>query len=347
MSEPGNSSATGGFPDPSAGGSGSSGQTPTPGMTIGQILDRVFRLLRTHSMLYLGIEAVPAAAMVGMIVLMAGSTAVAVLPTIHNRHFEPDFRFFLWLAPLIFLLYIGVFLVYAVYAAASAFAVVRTNHGQAVTASQAWAAARERAGSFIWLMFLLVLIVAGPAYVAFGICGGSMALIAHGAEGSAPPPQFFLFIPLVLIVVIGGGVYMILMFLRYCLAFPASMMENLPAMQAIRRSVALTRGARGRIFLVLLVIYAATYVAMLVLEMLLFSLGAIGALAASALQLGLHSAVVLFLAAPLAILVALAVFLFIVAVPYAAYATALGVLDCDQKLRLAAAAALPGAGDSP
>jgi len=335
------------LPGQAAWGAGYAGLPPTPEMTMGQVLDRIFRLLRSHLRLYLGIAAVPAAAMLCMVIAVGGAVALAVLPDIRAHRGALDFHFFLWLAPLILVLYIGVFIVYALYAAASAYAVVRTHRGEAVTAAQAWALARERAGSFIWLMFLLVLIVAGPAYLLFGACGGLMLWISSGAKGGAPPLELLALIPLFVILILGSYAYMVLMFLRYCLAFAASAMENLPAVQAIQRSVALSRGARGRIFVVLLVTYAAIYIVILACEMVLFSGGAIGVLAASGLHLNLHSPALLFLGLPLAILIALVFFLIVVALPYTAYSAALGVLYCDQKFRFdVAAASIDGRGSA-
>jgi hypothetical protein len=49
-------------------------------------------------------------------------------------------------------------------------------------------------------------------------------------------------------------IYAIWMALRYSLAIPASVVENLKARVAIRRSIDLTRGARGRIFVLGLLI---------------------------------------------------------------------------------------------
>ncbi len=344
MNEPIDRSAPGSFPGPTAYGPGMVGMQP-PGLTIGQILDRVFSLLRANLRLYLGIAVVPSAVFLAMIAMILGSIALSLIPRIQEHPAKPDLHFFYWLVPLVLLLYIAMFLVYAIYAAASSYAVVQTNLGQSVTAVEAWAVARQRAGSFIWLMFLVALIIAGPVYLAFGVCGGSMALFALGTKSGAMPLQFFAFVPLVALLGAGAYVYMILMFLRYCLAFPASVMENLRVAHAIRRSVALTRGAKGRIFVVLLVMYAATYVIVLVCEMLMFFVGSMAFLAGSALQFSIHSPVVLFLLAPLAILLALVVLVLAIALPYAAYSAALGVLYCDQKFRLDSASALRPAGE--
>jgi hypothetical protein len=46
------------------------------------------------------------------------------------------------------------------------------------------------------------------------------------------------------------------MWLRYSLAMPACVVEELPTRQAIRRSIELSKGSRGRIFVLWLLVYA-------------------------------------------------------------------------------------------
>jgi len=53
----------------------------------------------------------------------------------------------------------------------------------------------------------------------------------------------------------GAIVYAVLMLLRYSLAIPAAVVEDLKARPAIRRSVELSKGSRGRIFVLLLLIF--------------------------------------------------------------------------------------------
>jgi hypothetical protein len=52
----------------------------------------------------------------------------------------------------------------------------------------------------------------------------------------------------------GWAIYAILMGLRYSLAIPASVVESLKARKAMKRSVELSKGSRGRIFLLALLI---------------------------------------------------------------------------------------------
>jgi hypothetical protein len=53
-----------------------------------------------------------------------------------------------------------------------------------------------------------------------------------------------------------AGVYGIWMSLRYSLAVPACVVEDLPASGAIKRSIELSQGSRGRIFVLGLLVYA-------------------------------------------------------------------------------------------
>jgi uncharacterized membrane protein len=52
----------------------------------------------------------------------------------------------------------------------------------------------------------------------------------------------------------GAIAYAVFMALRYSLAVPASVLEDLPARKAIRRSIELSKGSRGRIFVLGLLI---------------------------------------------------------------------------------------------
>jgi hypothetical protein len=108
--------------------------------------------------------------------------------------------------------------------------------------------------------------------------------------------------------------------------------EGLTASAAIKRSFQLTRGAKGRIFLVMLVIYAALYAGIFVAEIVMGVAAAIG--------VGVAAAAGLHLAAPwsyiglgLLGLCGLAAMILFTALTYAAVTTALAVLYHDQRLR--------------
>ena len=56
------------------------------------------------------------------------------------------------------------------------------------------------------------------------------------------------------LIVLVAFVYAVVMSLRYALAVPACVVEDLTARDAVRRSIALSKGARGRIFVLFLLV---------------------------------------------------------------------------------------------
>jgi hypothetical protein len=303
-------------------------------MTLGQIIDRIFRLLRARLRLFLEIALVPSLTVAGVIAVAIGCVLLVVLPTVRGRNTSPDPRMIETIFAGAFLALLAFLPIFGLYAAAAACAVVRTNLGQAVSSAQCWGVAWQQRGRYIWLTFLLGLIVAAPVYASWGLCAGGLALAGLSSRPHTPPPLAFVLIPFAILLVIGSYVYMILMMLRYSLSFAACVLEDLPAAGAIRRSAVLTRGAKGRIFLVMLVMYAAGIAFNMLCEALIFLVGGVGALAASLVHVRAHSAVFLYFVLPLGILALIALFLAMVTLPYAGYSTALGILYCDQCFRV-------------
>jgi hypothetical protein len=330
---------------PSPGGTGNAAPGQWPGMTMGQILDRVFRLLRAHLKMYVGLALVPALAVLCSIAVLVGLAALLILPHLHDRPGLPDLWSLLLLVPVAVLLYVGVFVVYSLYAAAASYAAVRTNQGEAVTGAEAWAVALKGGARYTWLVFLFVLIIGGPVYVILGVFGGMFAMVALASAHNGVAPLAFLAMgPLFTLLNLCAQVYMVFMFLRFGLAIPACVMEDLPAVPSLRRSAALTQGGKGRFFVVLLVMYAASFVLILACEMILFLVGGVGVFAATLIHVSLHSPALLFFFAPLGLALVIVVILALVSLPYAGYSTALGVVYCDQRQRVDGGSALPEAG---
>jgi hypothetical protein len=110
------------------------------------------------------------------------------------------------------------------------------------------------------------------------------------------------------------------------------MAENLTAIAAIKRSFHLTPGAKGRIFLVILVIYAILYAGILVVEILAAVLALIGFLVAMVFHVHIAAPWNYVGLGVLGICFFAAIILF-VSLTYAALTTALSVLYHDQRLR--------------
>jgi hypothetical protein len=299
-------------------------------MSFGQILDRIFRLMRTHLRLFVSVGMLPIGA---MFAFYAGLfSALYFSGLFQHPPAQPQPRAFLLTILPISLLFVPVMLVaYGLYYGASSYAALQADHGFKLTAFEAFRHAWSKIGRYIWLMVLRGLIIAIPIFVlVFAVASGGL-LLGLFQIGHPNPAALFFLIPLAMLLYLGAIAYAIVMSLRLSLAFPACVHEGLTAMQAIRRSGVLTQGAKGRIFLVLLVVYAIGYAVVMVFYAVGLFIFAIGALAGAG---HLHPAsplALLFLA--LLAIGAIAVVLFWSVLLMAAYATSFAVIYRDQCLR--------------
>jgi len=304
-------------------------------MTFGQFLDRIFRLMRGHWKTFTAIGLLPIGIMVVFYALFFGALYLAGV--FKHPPAPPNIPIMLEFVLPLGLLFIPVmFLMYGIYYGASTYATVRADHDMNVAAGEALAHAWSRIGRYSWLMLLRSLIIALPIAalaiilgVALGLGGLFAGLSSKGGNASAA--ALFLLIPLMVLFYLGVAVYAIIMSLRLSLAFAACMEENITAWQAIKRSGKLTRGAKGRIFLVLLIIYAISYAAVMVLYFVGFFVVVIGALAFAG-HPDWTSPITIALAV-IAGIVVLALMLLWTALLLAAYSTAFAVFYRDQRLR--------------
>jgi hypothetical protein len=204
------------------------------------------------------------------------------------------------------------------------------DRGLACSFREAYRAASKKYGRYLWLIVLQGLIVAGPI-VGVLLLLGTVALVTAELGGSSMQGAMIAVIPLIVLVYIGGMVYAVFMMIRLAVVFPACVEEDLPAMAAVKRSLQLTRNAKGRIFVVMLVVYAANYAAMMIFEVIFAILAALFAFPLIALH---ANQVVLVLALVVIGPVFLAAFLLVTAGSWATYATGFVVLYRDQRLRI-------------
>ncbi|HUA97527.1 MAG TPA: hypothetical protein VMA34_04320 [Terracidiphilus sp.] len=300
-------------------------------MNIGQILDRTYRLTRANLWLFMGIAVVPTITIYAIMTAAMGPILVEFVRAGARGGSPPAFPVFP-IAALAFASNLLPVPVFALYMSAAAHAATQADLGVKVTFRQSYTLACRRFGRSLWLMVLLVLYVYGPLLLVGGLIGGGALLIRHGARGGPAPEALFLLIPLAVLFYFAFLVYCVLIMLRFAFAYPASVAEDIPAWRALNRSTALTCGARGRIFLVLLVVYAAAYLVSIVGIALFFILGAIGAFAAISAHVTVSSPA-FYVLIGIAITLYLLVMTVYASFLYAAFNTALAVLYHEQRRR--------------
>jgi membrane-anchored glycerophosphoryl diester phosphodiesterase (GDPDase) len=304
-------------------------------LTIGQILDRIYHLMRANLRGFLAIAAVPMAAFafvfgaifVGMFLVSfrghwpthsAGPAALASPAVLASLTF------------VIFVIYLGFLMAFAIYQPAATFAALQADLGTATPFREAYAFAWGKIGRHIGLFFLRILIISGPI-VGVVLLLAAVALIAAKFGGSSAQAAFLAIIPLLMLGYVGGMLYAAFMMIRLALAYPACVAQDLTAWAAIRRSLQLTRGAMRRIFLVALVIYAAVYAAMIVFEIVF---GAVVAAIAFPMTFMHASGAAEIVGIVIVGVLFLVAFVLVMAVSSSAYAAAFAVLYRDQQMRI-------------
>jgi uncharacterized membrane protein len=227
-------------------------------LTLGEILDRTAQLYRSNFLLFAGIASVYAGV---LLVLSLGQIGVQELLRINHRESQ-----IMWASV------VGILIMWPVIVIVGGFAVAANNravasvhHGETATIRGAYGSILPRWLRYLWLMTITTCVV----WLPFGLLYAGYTLFyflylrPHGvlARNQAhKDPQALIVFALVTLafclLAAGATVYAILMGLRYSLAIPASVVEDLPARKAIRRSIDLSKGSRGRIFLLALLVVA-------------------------------------------------------------------------------------------
>ncbi len=319
---------------------------PSVPMTFGQILDRTYQVMRANFRLFLCIAAIPAGALFLIFAPVVVFMLIATGPQLQGQIATlPAFPVYL-LAIVMPISYVALFVVFALYLPAASYAVTQADLGIRVTFTEAYAVAWRRFGRYLWLMILGALYVIVPVLASvLVIVLGAILLHASAGESTGPGAALVL-IPLGVLLYFAALVYSILIMLRFSLAYPACVVEGLPAWPSLKRSGRLTEGAKGRIFLVLLIVYALTYIVSLACIAVFCAVALIGAMAAILAHVTVGSTAS-FVLIGLAVLGYLLVIVAASLFSYAAYTTALGVLYHDQRLRKDGPAAAPVAAAEP
>jgi membrane-anchored glycerophosphoryl diester phosphodiesterase (GDPDase) len=304
-------------------------------MTFSQSLDRIWKILCGRYRLFLQLGSVPAAAFFAIYAIIFGVLfAFGVFPP----HGAPDpQRMARVIIPAIALTTLPMVIAYAVFEAAACSATLAINRGGETSFRVAYDVAWTRLGRIAWLMILRWVCIALPIMAVLGTWFGAGALAFFTGVGKAHPGVLFVLIPFVVLSYLASIVYAVWMALRLGLAVPACLAEDTTAMQAVKRSARLTRGAVGRIFIVMLVVYAISYAAMFVFEMAAMAVSLLGTLLGSAMHAHLGQPWVV-VGLSLFGLAALVGFLAMMALSWSSYSIAFTVLYDDQRLRQEGAA---------
>jgi hypothetical protein len=228
-------------------------------LSLGELLDRTFRLYRNHFLLFVSIMAMPAAFSIPFNALILGYQGSfmngmivkpgqpPVLPSLPSLGLIMG----IVLGYVVFVIVFGS--VYSIAVAAATSAVADVYLGRTATVRGAYGRIRGKFWKLMGTFLNVAARVAGLllAVVAFAI-GSAVEISRNGGVAANVGIVLLLFFVL-FIAYTGALVLAVFLALRYALWIPVLMLENVGVLATIRRTVLLTRGRCGQIFLTLLV----------------------------------------------------------------------------------------------
>jgi hypothetical protein len=222
-------------------------------LTLGEILDRTAELYRTHFPLFAGISASFATVMLAIQLLYTRTLVMMGYPNLTNMRWGTAIAAVV--ETLAILLLAGLSIV------ANNRAVAWVYLDQQATIREALRSVKPRLGRYLWLMTNVAFRAWSPLavlYVAYfallltllphDFMSNPAAMQASMNKNPASIAEFGVGMLILAPLMLAATVYGVLMSLRYSLSVPACVVEDLTARNAIKRSIELSSGSRGRIF---------------------------------------------------------------------------------------------------
>ncbi len=247
-------------------------------LTLGEILDRTVQLYRRNFALLVGIALLPAAAEV----LFSGSfslfvlTRLAVAPKGTPPQIDPIQSMLLGLAVLACMM-IGVPLLLAAFSIAFSalnFASFHLNRGEKVTVRESYRFGLQNFWRSVGILTLQIIFAGVLPGIVFGfvLFGDTILTTILAATGTGRALVIVMGL-LTFVLIVALGVVSIWIWVRFSLSFAISVAEGQKAWPSLQRSGQLSKGSRGRIFvmylLVFILMFVATYVLAIPLDLAL------------------------------------------------------------------------------
>jgi hypothetical protein len=209
-------------------------------LTLAELLDRSFSTYKRHLWLFVGIMALPA------VVTTLYAITIQAFNTTMTPDMTPEQAMFrvvpLLIAVFVFMIVLMVAHTFAL--GATTIAIGQLYKDQQPTVGETYREARRHGGRLILLMIWATLRLGGTwigLVILTILLSGLLALASRIIGGIV-----------VFVGLIGGFLFTFYLAVRYGVSIPAVVLEDLPAGKALARSVELTQGHRGRVFLIIL-----------------------------------------------------------------------------------------------
>lgn len=234
-------------------------------LSLGEILDRTFTLYRNYFWVFVGIMAIPASFGIPVNYLLLSFQGRTLFGA--RAPAAPSPGLILGLLGGMSAFAILYLLAHSIALAAVTHAVSEAYLGRRSTVRDSYLSIR---GKFWRLMGVIlnigvrILGILVVVFIAIAVVGGALIAAAAASGGQAVAAAAVGL--LVVVVYILGLAAIVYLALRYAVSIPALMLEDLAILATIRRSVQLTRGRRGHIFIAFLLAAIIGYVGFIVFQ---------------------------------------------------------------------------------
>ena len=228
-------------------------------MSTGELMDRTFTLYRRNFKLFVGIATLgPAANLVFQLLLVSSIGLPAAASPQAGALAMASFGF--GMAAGVVIMLAGI----AIANAATVRAVAAVHLGRPITIGEAYKSLKGKIWRILGLFALVILLVSIGTMVIILVASilGSLAVIGGSQAGRAGTVVGVL---VAIAAAVIGAMLAITIYVRYALAIPACVVEDLGVIASMKRSAVLSKGSRSRI----LAVYAVFFVLALVVGLAL------------------------------------------------------------------------------
>jgi hypothetical protein len=238
-------------------------------LTLGEILDRTVQLYRRSFLLFAGISFLPSA----LYVLVAGGASIYFSSQVQfvPQATPPNLQAMLALGLFVFAFFLVglplLLVILAVALSALNYAAFEVNRGELATVRAAYAYGFRhfwRHVGILFLQFIFAGVLPGAVFAAAIFVATMLTALIATTAGKAFAVLGGL---LIILLFIALFVVCIWIWLRFCLAYPASVTEAKKAWPSLQRSAQLSKGSRGRILVMYLMVAIMAVVAYYVLTL--------------------------------------------------------------------------------
>jgi membrane protease YdiL (CAAX protease family) len=235
--------------------------------TLGEILDRTFQIYRYNFWLFLGIAALP---LVMAFVLAIPAVLIFSIPGIASGSVDPNAMVASVAFTLAFFIFLPLYLaLYAFSIAGITQATVAMQRGEKLTIRTALKSVWPRFWTYFWYLLLQgIMAVLVPMCVAGVLMGLLIYLTSHAGGGLASGIAFGFLMFVVEAMAFGVIVWLAL---SYAMGMAVCVVEKKTAWQSLMRSWSLSKGTRGRIFVLYLLLVALSFVVLMISYFLAFA----------------------------------------------------------------------------